>query len=303
MKKIGSSSLMKKRSRAGYVFCIPFIIGFIFLFLAPILHSIYFSFCSISASGSGMVQRFIGFDNYYKAFNVDPTYKIDVITSIGKLTVNFLLVILFSFFISTMLNQKFKGRAFARAIFFMPVIISSGVILLMQNDVFMTASQTAINETGNNGLTMQMTAFISKMMSGVNIGAGIISIVTTAVTQIAELTTSSGVQILIFLAGLQTIPPSLYEASSIEGATGWENLWKITLPMISPIILVNAIYTVVDSLAGLKNPIIQKLYTTAFRNFDFGYSAAMGWIYFILVFILMAVVYFIISPMVYYENK
>ncbi|MBR4072598.1 MAG: sugar ABC transporter permease [Clostridia bacterium] len=298
-----TSSLIEKRSRAGYVFCLPFMIGFILLFMPSILRSIYFSFCSISASGAGMVQKFIGIDNYKKAFLVNPDYIKNIFESVGDLATNLILVLIFSFLIAVLLNQKFVGRTFSRAIFFMPVITASGVIALMQADVFMAASQSAVEEAGSDGgISVAITAFITEMLSGLDVANGLVSVVTSAVENIFDLTTKSGVQILIFLAGLQSIPTALYEASSVEGATGWENLWKITLPMISPMILVNAIYTVVDSMAGLDNSIIKMLYETAFKSLDYGYSAAMGWVYFLLVFILMMIVYFVVNPLVFYQN-
>ena len=298
-----TSSLAKKRSKAGYVFCIPFFLGFLFLFLPSILRSVYFSFCSISASSEGMVQKFVGLENYKRALLIDPNYVKNVFNSLKDLSINLLLIILFSFLISVLLNQQFVGRTFARAVFFMPVITSTGVIALMQSDVFMAASQSAIAEAGQNGgISVMITGFLEKMMSGMDLADGIVSVVVSAVSNISELTSKSGVQILIFLAGLQAIPPSLYEASAVEGATSWENLWKITLPMISPMILVNAIYTVVDSMAGLNNSVIMTLYNTAFKQLDYGFSAAMSWFYFILVFVLMMVVYFVINPMIFYQN-
>ena len=129
------------------------------------------------------------------------------------------------------------------------------------------------------------------------------SFVSNLVGKIYTITMSSGVQILIFLAGLQGISPSLYEASSIEGATSWENFWKITLPMISPVVLVNSVYTIVDQLGGASNAVIMDMYDTALKQNQFGFSSAMGLIYFSLIFIVVGFVIFIMSKFVYYEDR
>ena len=136
-----------------------------------------------------------------------------------------------------------------------------------------------------------------------NITHGFVSFVTSIVSGIYDITQASGVQILIFLAGLQTISPSLYEASKIDGATGWENFWKITLPMISPMILVNAIYTIVDSLSSINNITVSLIYQTAAKDLDYTKSAAMGILYFSIVLTTLAVAMVIMSRFVYYENK
>jgi ABC-type sugar transport system permease subunit len=188
-------------------------------------------------------------------------------------------------------------------VFFLPVVVTAGVVLMMQNDMLFSSTKTVL-DTGSESLnSLKITDAIWKSLSSLKLDPRILNFVTAAVNKMYDITISSGVQILIFLAGLQTISPSLYEASSIEGATAWENLWKITVPIISPIILVNSVYTVIDAMGNLTNPIIRKLYEEAFVRSNYGFSSAMGWIYYVLIFICIGIVIGVISKMVYYENE
>ena len=108
--------------------------------------------------------------------------------------------------------------------------------------------------------------------------------------------------LLLFLSGLQSVPSSFYEAASVEGASSWEKFWKITFPMISPIILVNAVYTIIDSMAGLNNPIINMVYYESVIYGRHGSAAAMSWVYFLLISLVLVVFIAIASRKVYYEE-
>ena len=211
--------------------------------------------------------------------------------------------LLFSFFIAIILNQKFRGRLFARAIFFLPVVVSSGVVMLVQNSQVLQTTVSAVSSAGSaNGGIGQLSAAVMGLLSDIQIDSGIFEFVTGAVSRVYDITIMSGIQILIFLSGLQAIPPALYEASAVEGATGWENFWKITFPMISPMILVNAVYTIIDSMSGTNNSLMYEIYQKAFQFSDFGYSAAMSWIYFIIIAVILAVFIALCNRLVYYEN-
>lgn len=296
-------TLASRRAFSGLMFSLPILIGFVLFIFFPIVQSIVYSFSSIQASNNGMQIQFIGFKNYNYAFFSDPDFLKSIVSNLANMLVSFPLILMYSFFIATILNEKFRGRTIARAIFFLPVIITSGVIVLLQSDSIMGS---AINLIKGNGASMQDTLQLSKVIMDsidiVKISPSFANIIFGAVDKIYEITTASGVQILIFLAGLQTISPSLYEASSIEGATAWEDFWKITFPMISPLILVNSVYTIIDTLGGLSNPVVKNLFEVAFKKFDFGYSAAMGWVYFIFIFVILGIVIKLISTKVFYEN-
>lgn len=296
-------SLRYYDARAGFLFSLPFIIGFFLFALFPILQSILLSFKTVYASESGLSLPFVGLKNYNELLFKNPTYLKLMVDSLLELAINFPCVLMFSFFIGIVLNQKFKGRALARAIFFLPVIISSGVILQVQDNTLQStmASAIASSASGSEGGISQLTSVVTGMISTIEISPGIMSFITGAVDRVYDITIASGVQILIYLAGLQNISPSLYEASSIEGATAWENFWKITVPMVSPMIMVNAIYTIIDSVCGMNNAMIAQIHSYAFDGGAYGYASAMNWLYFPIIFILIGVFWKIANKFVYYQ--
>lgn len=297
-------SLAHQNARAGVIFSLPFIIGFIFFTLFPIIQSIILCFHSVSASESGMQMNFKGLEYFHRLFFEDATYlRGYLIPCLKDLAINFPSILIFSFFIAVLINQKFKGRILARIIFFLPVIISSGVIALVQNNQLQTVTMSGIaNAASDAGGAAQILDGVMGLFANMEIGEGLINFIEDTVSRIYDITVLSGVQILIYLAGLQTISPSLYEASSMEGATGWENFWKITFPMISPLILVNSVYTIVDIMSGLNNPLVTYIYQISFENGHYGLGSAMGWIYFLMIAVVLFVFIGICSRLVYYET-
>lgn len=288
-----------KKLIAGYLFVSPFILGFLAFYLKPIYEAVELSFNSIQLMSDGYVLEFVGWENYRRALFVDERFIRHLVGSVRSTITNFPLILIFSFFIANMLNQKFRGRTIARAIFFLPVIMTSGVILSLEmGDTLVGMMQGAIkDDTGAFS-----TAQLGDMLEQTHIPAQITTYITGAVGMLYQVIIASGVQILIFLAGLQTIPPSLYEASSIEGATGWENFWKITFPMISPLILVNSVYTIINSFVGESNWVMRIIHETIFRNLRYGLGSAMAIFYFIVVAVILALVSLLISRKVFYHE-
>lgn len=145
---------------------------------------------------------------------------------------------------------------------------------------------------------------ISDLLLNANLSPQLTGYILYAQQNIATVLSLSGIQILIFLAALQSISPSLYEASAIEGATAWENFWKITLPMVSPQLLVIVLYTVIERFVNMSGKTMQYIYTTGFQSLKFGYSSAMAWIYFVIVSFVVAVLYFILKRFTFsYEQR
>ena len=302
-KKKKSISLEQKRIRWGYIFALPFAVGFVLFFLSPLILYVILGFSKLSLTNQGMQLNLVGLENFYQVLFVRVGYFEQVLKSLGELLLTSPAIVLYSFFVATLLNQKFRGVA--RAIFFLPVIMASGIAAVSNNDSLMGhaihALSGEVSLTGD-GDNISMVKGLMDLL-GASFFPQLFSFVSDLVGKIYTITMSSGVQILIFLAGLQGISPSLYEASSIEGATGWENFWKITLPMISPVVLVNSVYTIVDQLGGSANAVIMDMYDTALKQNQFGYSSAMGLIYFTLIFIVVGFVIFIMSKFVYYEDR
>lgn len=300
-----SISLEQKRIRWGYIFALPFAVGFVLFFLSPLILYVILGFSKLSLTNQGMQLNPVGFENFRQVLFVRVGYFEQVLKSLGELLLTSPAIVLYSLFVATLLNQEFKGRGAVRAIFFLPVIMASGIAAVSNNDSLMGHAIHALSGdvslTGDGDNTSMVKGLMDLL--GASFSPQMFSFVSNLVGKIYTITMSSGVQILIFLAGLQGISPSLYEASSIEGATSWENFWKITLPMISPVVLVNSVYTIVDQLGGASNAVIMDMYDTALKQNQFGFSSAMGLIYFSLIFIVVGFVIFIMSKFVYYEDR
>ncbi len=216
------------------------------------------------------------------------------------MVIDSLAIMVFSFFVALILNQKFKGRALVRAIFFLPVILSSGVILGLETDNSLMAQvQVAIEE---NTTGMSITAAVENILRTAGVGVRAFETVFEIIDNIYNIAISSGIQIIIFLSGLQTISTSMYEAADIEGCTKWESLWKITFPMISSMFLVNWIYTIIDFCMRSDNEVIEKITKVMVEQINYGFSSAMTWIYFLIVIAFVGITSFFISKGVYYYD-
>ncbi|MGG3508875.1 sugar ABC transporter permease [Paenibacillus lautus] len=292
-------TLQRKRALMGMLFTLPWLIGFIFLFAVPLAQSFQFSLHELKLGESGLELEYLGWDNYKHAFYVHATFNRILTESVIGMAVNVPLIIFFSLFIATVLNQRFRGRSIARMIFFLPVIVSTGVISSLGWADYMSQ---AIGQTLAEGGFSSLGNFELKgILYDMGMNRGLVNYLADAVDRIYDIISSSGVQILIFLAGLQSIPPSLYEASRIEGATGYENFWKITFPMMAPLILTNVIYTIIDSF--LNSRMASLLKETSFKLFDFGLSAAMSWIYFGVIVLLLGLFTAVISRRAFYYDS
>ena len=292
------AGLQKRKAIAGYIFILPFILGFLAFMVKPFFESLYMSFCEVEISGKGFTFTFAKFKNYIEAFTVDVDYSTMVMDTFTKMCINSIAIMVFSFFVALILNQKFKGRALVRAVFFLPVIISSGVILGVEyNNSLLSAVQDMIEK---EGATTSVTDAIKNILVTSGVGSKIFEEVFKIVDGIYDVAISSGIQIIIFLSGLQTISSSMYEAASIEGCTAWESLWKITFPMVSSLFLVNWIYTIIDFSMKTDNDVMSKVNTVMVGYLDYGLASAMAWAYFLVIIVFIGITSLIISKGVYY---
>ena len=196
------------------------------------------------------------------------------------------------------LNQEFKGRGFIRAIFFLPVILSSGVILgLEYNNSLMASMKEVIKESGDG---VSITAALETLLKTTGIGGRILEPVFKIIDSVYDIALASGIQIIIFISGLQTVSPSMYEAAKIEGCTAWESFWKITFPLVSSMILVNLVYTIIDFLMRTDNQVMSLITEMVNPKMQYGLSAAMAWSYFAIVAVVLAILAAILSKRVYY---
>ncbi len=296
-------TLKGKEVIAGYCFLIPFLAGLLFLFIPMVFKSLQFSLSNLEVSSSGFRLSQAGkngFEHYIRALAIDPDFNLMLLKAVGNMLTNVPLIIIFSFFTANLLNQRFKGRAVARSIFFFPVILTSGAILGLEvSDLLVSAGTPAVSSE-NIATVVNIAGFLFKYTE---LPINLILLLANAVNGIYTIVISSGVQILIFLAGLQSISPSLYEASNMEGATSWENFWKITFPMISPLILVNSVYTIIDSFTSEMNDMMQEIQRVIFINVEYGLGSAMAWIYFICIALLLLGAGLLLSGKIFYYDE
>lgn len=303
-KKKKIASLDKKKAKAGWFFVLPFIIGCILIYIPVIFDSLAFSFSEVeNIRGGGYELHFIGFENYRAAFFDDVGFGETLVKGIKQLVLDVPAIVIFSLFMAVLLNQKMVGRAFFRAIFFVPVILSTG---LMESIEGLNISEEFDDGGAGESTTEQIVSAIDieVLFSYMKIGTGLVEYVTELINSIYNIVNRSGVQMLIFLSGLQSISPAIYEACSIDGASGWETFWKVTFPMISPMILVNGVYTIIDSFTSESN-LVMVYINNVYGNGGNGnvLSTAMAWTYFVIVIAIIAIVAAVFSAYVFYQRK
>ncbi|MBQ9132595.1 MAG: sugar ABC transporter permease [Clostridia bacterium] len=308
-------SLARTKARSGWVFIAPFLIGFLLIYLPMIVESIQFSFHKIKIQGGGYQLLPVGWDNYKYALFEDTSFVKTLAGSIGQLIFNVPAIVVFSLFVAVLLNQKMRGRAIFRAIFFIPVIVSTGIIewIDLQDQMAENAGEmangagsgisasTGGQEDTGNGLISMMD--VQNLFYNMKIGTELVEYVVKIVNSVYDIVNKSGVQMLIFLSGLQSISPAIYESCQMDGATGWETFWKITFPMISPMILVNAVYTVIDSFTSQDNQMMSFIQTIYEGPDGTVRATAMSWIYFLVVIFVLLIVAAIMGGYVFYQRR
>ena len=289
------STLAQKRALTAQIFLIPFYLGLWFFFLTPVTQSIRMSFSSVSVDVGGYVFDWIGIENYKTAFLSDTDFTTNMIGSLTDLIWKVPIIILLSLCMALIINQKFRGRIVVRAIFFLPVIFASGVVLLIVRSDSVATQAMSANSSIVGGVISSDNS-LHDFLINAGLSSKIVNIATKISSSMFSLVWSSGLQMIIFLAGLQSIPPSLYEASSIEGASFWENFWKVTVPMLSPIILLNVIYTIIDTFTDASNKVMNQIINISSQQIDkMGLSASFAWSYFIVIGIVLSLVILVYS--------
>ena len=288
----------KRKALYGYGFISLWMVGTL-LFIIPLFKSLYYSFNEVTVNPGSLDTSWVGLDKYSKVLFSDPNYTEYLGDTLLETLWKTPLVLILSLFIAVILNQKFKGRALSRAIFFLPVIIATGPVYKIINGDMGT--------TGNTGADQFSTMFSTDMVGSLLEFLGIYglsdnmsTIISTVTDNIFGIVWSSGIQILLFLAALQNIPPSAKEAAQMEGATAWEYFWKITFPYVSPFILANLIFTVIDSFTSPTNSVMKRIIEMK-NSWAFGEASAMAWIYFLIVLAAIALITAIVNKFIYYE--
>lgn len=279
-------SMRQRRTLEGLMFISPWIIGALLFFVYPIIVSIRLSMSELT-SMNGMEMSWVGLKNFEDLVTNDTSYITNFATAVKNTMINTPITLVFSLLIAMLVNRDIKGRGAFRTIFFIPVLLGTGYIM----NILVNNNASNVVSGGVDG------ALITMIMKSVGSTFG--TFVQTFLSTITTVLWKSGVQIILFLAGLQGIPGTLYEASRCDGATEWENFWKITLPLVSPIILLNFVYTMVDSFTDASNPIIANIEHQFQNEGALDVGAAMGWMYFLFVFVVCGLVLAIMSRLTF----
>ncbi len=304
-KKRKKRSLSQRQALKGFLFITPWLIGFIWFYARSLFMTVQFSFSEMIVNpGGGYTLDFVWLDNFIYAFRAHATYKQVLTTSIGNMLVDVPLITFFSLFMAMLLNRKFKGRTLVRAIFFLPVILNADAIVdaislsrvMMSGGISSASAEMAAS--ASSGMSIE---YYIQMFSALGLPEVLIEYIAGAVSRISDIINASGVQIIIFIAALQSIPGSMYEVAKIEGATAYETFWKVTFPMVMPHIITNIVYTVVDSFA--KSDVIELAYDTAFGpTMDYGLSSVFSLVSTVITCLILVLVCGLIQKRTFYYN-
>ena len=299
-------TLSQKRTINGYLFILPWLVGFLCFYVRSLFLTIQFSLSELTMDvvNGGYQLEFVGLENYLYAFTVHGSFKQILTTSVGDMLIDVPLIIFFSLFMALMLNREFKGRTVVRAIFFLPVILNAEAIvdaiematMMVAGGVSASSAEMAAESSGA-GMGM---AYYVDLFGNLMIPKKLLEYIVGAVDRITGIISASGVQIVIFIAALQSIPGSLYEVAKIEGATAYETFWKVTFPMVMPHIITNIVYTVVDSF--VDSEVVNLAYETAFNQLNYGLSSVFSLVSTVVTCLILVLVCGWIQKKTFYYN-
>jgi len=265
-----------RQGRYANTFVAHWILGLALFFFTPFVESIWYSLCSIKVEESGFITTFVGLKNFKQILYEDPDYLDNLVNSVTSLVYSLPMIIALSLILAVLLNQKFVGRTVVRATFFLPVIISSSVIVLLLSDNTINTPIFNMSATGEGVFDYDT------ILGGLNLPTQIQSVMTFLLSNSISLTWSCGIQTILFMAGLQGIPDSLYEVSKIEGANKWQEFWMITIPMLRNILSLVIIYTMIALFTASDNKIMINA-ISAMREMNYESASSMLWFFFLIV--------------------
>ncbi len=282
-------TMKNKQALAGWMFVMPWLVGLVLFFIQPVANFLIYSFNQFNMGQGGYSLSPLSnpFQHYIDAWTADVIYPVRFVEAFEHFLYAVPIIVVFSLFCAILLNQDFKGRGLMRAVFFLPVITTSGVFGLITTRGM---SMGGAEATATTDSTMFDITLLTDFLIESGIPSTLVESLSSAVSNVAGLIWNSGVQILIFLIGLLAIPESYYEAAKVEGATGWETFWKITFPVVSPFILANLVYTLITECMATSNGVI--LYVTDLvERYRYDTASAMMWMYFLATLIVVAIIY------------
>ncbi len=277
-----------KKAFYGFAFCIPWLFGMIAFFVIPLFKSIWYTFCDVQfANEGGIVTEFVGLENLNYVLKLDPYYSLNLGESVSSFVFSFPIIIILSLFFAVLLNQKFKGRMFVRGIFFLPVIIATGVV--MENMTSSVSGQPAMQQIGSAGGFAVSGIDFNEVLGNLDIPEALITVISDYIGKVFNIVWKTGIQTVLFLSGLQTIPDQHYEVSRIEGASKWEEFWFVTIPSLKNIILLVMMFTMVDLFVTVESPVVGQAFEWI-NSIAYGLSSAALWAYMVVAMGISAIV-------------
>jgi len=265
------------KERYGWICVSPWIIGLIIFFIIPIFQSLLFVFCDVSTKVGKLEIKWTGFENIKEIFAVNPDFTNNLRDGVITFAYSFPIILVLSLIIALVLNQNFKGRIIFRSIYFLPVIIASGVVL---GTIIGNADVSSTSST-DEAISAEMIN-VSELIEWVGLPESLSEYFNMAINKIMNLVWQCGVQIILFIAGMQSIPDLYYEVSKVEGATAWEEFWFITFPSLSRVITLVTVFTMVELMTSQNDPVIKQAYNLISSQ-AYGESSAMLWVYFLII--------------------
>lgn len=283
------SSLMERRNNYGYLFVSHWILGLVLFFLFPLVSSIAYSFSELQLTNEGLQLKFLGFEHFRYIFNDDVNYLDNLRDSVTSLLTALPIIISLSMILAVILNSEFKGRIVFRSIFFLPVILANSVAMqvLSRPDMDVPLFSISSGETMEGGASM---IDFTEILANLQLPQAISDLFAGYLGNLFNLIWSCGVQTILFLAGLQSIPKQLYEVGKIEGCSRWETFWFLEIPSLRNIIQLVLIYTMIDQFTALSSPVMMQATGLMFNQQVYDRSSAMLWVYFLIVGVIMGIV-------------
>lgn len=281
----------RKKQMYGRMFILPWEIGFVLFFLQPLLQSLVFVFSKVTVDFEEGVflTQWNGIENIKYFLYKDTKYMDYLLESLSSFVLNIPLIVALSLIVGVLLNQKFKGRVLFRSIFFLPVIIATGVVM-----TYLAGDSTAESMRGGTSNGIDITNILQSMNLSPNISSKLVGFV----NQIFDLFWDCGVQIVLFISGLQSIPEQLYEVCRVEGANKWEEFWYVTFPMLSGTTMLVIVFTAIEIFTDSNNSVMTYGFN-AMRQNMWWEGPTILWIYFALVGAILGLAVLIIQKKIF----
>lgn len=292
LKRLFGSTIEARWDSVGYLFILPWLIGVSIFFIYPMSQAVLYMFNTVEIEAGSLVQTFARWENFNRVFLVDADNTRIIVESLQSTFVSAILIVAFSLIIAVIINKPFRGRAFCRALLALPILVSSGVLMQVFKEDMFRYSIEASNIASQGAL-------FENLLNKIGLAWEQIWTISGLVKQILDLIWQSGIQILLFVAGMQAIPKSYMEVCRVEGATPWQSFWHVTFPLITPFLILNFVYAVIDNFTIYSNPVIIKI-SQYFQGIEYSFATVLSMVYFLIALIIVGIIIALLSKRVFY---